>query len=361
MILSRTTRRAHGFTLIELLTVVFIIGVLIAILVPAVNSARNAAKNAKTRATLRAIEAALEMFKTDNGSEFAATGGYPPSFTHPKIKGHTFNSWDGQFPFHGGAEGNPVVYGAQWLPAMLVGKDLRGFVRRSDVPPALRDKPYEWYEQKPLGEDYPLPRAPLYLNPEEVRIIKTGAVSGRSLDETKFFPSWYDSPGSTIKDLPVIGDAFDQPILYYAANAHGSEANMLSQNHRQNNDYRSEQGPPVFFHRDNVGYTGTGRTPNGWDFSNRLLDRDPEQALHHIQMSGASLRADEVDVGRNRFTFAHYIHDQNAHSRAPAGATNWPLKAVRNKSYLLITAGIDGRYGTNDDVSNIPKFEDVEG
>ena len=236
MILSRTTRRAHGFTLIELLTVVFIIGVLIAILVPAVNSARNAAKNAKTRATLRAIEAALEMFKTDNGSEFAATGGYPPSFTHPKIKGHTFNSWDGQFPFHGGAEGNPVVYGAQWLPAMLVGKDLRGFVRRSDVPPALRDKPYEWYEQKPLGEDYPLPRAPLYLNPEEVRIIKTGSVSGRSLDETKFFPSWYDSPGSTIKDLPVIGDAFDQPILYYAANAHGSEANMLSQNHRQNNE-----------------------------------------------------------------------------------------------------------------------------
>jgi len=192
-----------------------------------------------------------------------------------------------------------------------------------------------------------------------VRIIKTGSVPGRSLDNA-LFPNWAE-----MKDLPVIGDAFDQPILYYAASTHGSETNMLSRaHHPPSADYRSEGGPPVFFHQDNVGYTGGSSGAagaNGWDFSNRhLIDRPTEEALHHIQMSGASLRADEVDLGQNRFTFAHYIHDQNAHSRAPAGASNWPLKAVRNKSYLLITAGVDGRYGTNDDVSNIPKFEDVE-
>ena len=86
--------------------------VLIAILVPAVNAARNSAKNVKTGATLRAIETALEMFKTDNGSAFSATGGYPPSFSHPKIhKNFSFNSW----------EGPPMV--------VLVGRDDKHFLQ----------------------------------------------------------------------------------------------------------------------------------------------------------------------------------------------------------------------------------------
>ena len=355
MILSRKTSRTRGFTLIELLTVVFIIGVLIAILVPAVNGARNAAKNAKTGTTLRAIETALEMFKGDNGSEFAATNGYPPSFSHPKIKNFPFNSSQGEFPFE---VGKPVVYGAQWLPAMLMGKDLNGFVRRSDVPPGLRGTPNQWYEQKPQGQDYRLPRAPLYLDPQGVRILKTRSVPGRSLDDS-LFPNWDE-----MKDLPVLADSFDQVILYYVASTHRSEGNMVSEEHREDNDYSSEGGPPTFFHQDNAGYTGSGRSEaDGWDFSNRLrMERQlVAEQLHLIQMSGARLVADEIDLGDNRLSFAHYLHDQNAHARMPVGARNWPLKAVRDRSYLLITAGVDGRYGTNDDVSNIPKFEDVEG
>jgi type II secretion system protein G len=357
MNLSQRIRRPRGFTLIELLTVVFIIGVLIAILVPAVNNARNAAKNAKTASTLRAIETALEMFKSDNGSEFAATNGYPPSFAYPKIKGYPFNSWEGKFPFQGTSGSHPVAYGAQWLPAMLMGTDLRGFVRRSDVPPNLRNKPYEWYEQEPEGRTDPLARAPLYLNPEDVRLLKTGAVPGRSLAADTFFPNW-----DTMKDLPVIADPYDQPILYYAANTHGSEANMLSDRHRDDNDYSTEDGPPVYFHADNAGYTGTssgGQVANGWDFSNRVRPLAGRgERLHHIQISGAGVTA--ADIDENRFTFAYEIHDQNAHSRMPDGATNWPLKAVRDNSYLLITAGVDGRYGTNDDVSNLPQFEEIE-
>ena len=78
-----------------------------------------------------------------------------------------------------------------------------------------------------------------------MRILETGAVPGRSLAEATLFPDW-----SVMKDLPVIADSYDQPILYYAANTHGSEANMLSQNHRQDHDYSSEGGPPAFFHRE---------------------------------------------------------------------------------------------------------------
>lgn len=358
MMRSRTNRRTRGFTLVELLTVVFIVGVLISILVPAVNSARNAAKNAKTASTLRAIDAALEMFKSDNGSSFPNTNGYPPSFAHPKIKGANFNAWEGQFPFHGGAGANPRIYGAQWLPAMLIGKDLRGYVKRSDVPGDLRDQPHEWYENPPMGEDYPLPRAQLYLNPDEVRILNTEQVPGRSLGGN-LFPDW-----ETMKDLPVITDSYDQPILYYAANTHGSDANMLSGSRQPDGDYSSEGGPPVYFHQDNVGYTGRssgGGDVSGWDFANRLrINRDAREGLHEIMLSGSSLTAEEIDGDAGRFTFAKYIHDENAHARMPDGATNWPLRPVRADSYLLITAGVDGRYGTSDDVSNLPKFEDID-
>ena len=183
---------------------------------------------------------------------------------------------------------------------------------------------------------------------------------GFTLNLVQLLPDW-----DTMKDLPVIADSYDQPFLYYAANTHGSEANMVSQEHQSDHDYSSEGGPPVYFHRDNAGFTGesSGRSgANGWDFSNRRWNsRPPEEELHEIQFSGALLNANELDEGQNRFTFAYHIHDQNAHARMPDGATNWPLKAVRDKSFLLITAGVDGRYGTNDDVSNIPKFEAVEG
>jgi hypothetical protein len=35
-----------------------------------------------------------------------------------------------------------------------------------------------------------------------------------------------------------------------------------------------------------------------------------------------------------------------------------PLRPVNAESFLLISPGVDGKYGTQDDVSNIPEFDD---
>src|SRR3990172_2557599 len=121
--------RRSAFSLVELLTVIFIIGLLIAILVPSLSAARNAAKKMTTAKELDSIKVGLEMFKNENGPEFPQTNGYPPSFAHPPIpEALTADEARlGKFPF---LEGKPEVTGAHWLPAMLMGVDKFGYIKR---------------------------------------------------------------------------------------------------------------------------------------------------------------------------------------------------------------------------------------
>ncbi len=155
------------------------------------------------------------------------------------------------------------------------------------------------------------------------------------------FPDWAD-----MNQLPVIVDAFDQPVLYYVAGTHGRATNMLEDAHLVNNDYSrgtpQQEGTPFFFHQDNEGFTGTSSDPevlaeHGWDFGGRPKG-------HAIGNSGALLTADQVVDPVNRETFARYIIDRKIFesvSRIPTVTA--PLRPVNAESYLLITAGTDGR------------------
>ena len=357
----RSTNRsaeAGAFTLIELLTVVFIIGLLIAILVPAINLARNAAKNAKTASLLKAVDTGLQMFKQENEKDFRVTNGYPPSFVHPKIKGLAgFTETQrnqGRFPFVVGGT-FPQVSGAHWLPFFLVGKDALGYIKLSTVPDSIRDEPDTWYTEDPLGSNKGiLERASLYVDPETLRLKKTAELPGLQLT-----PGSQGGTESPLYELPVIVDPFDQAVLYYAANTHGTGRNMVSPEHKDQNDYAAEGGPPYYFHQDNAFFTGDDADPLGWDYGNRAREIGGDMVLHRIARSGHDVVATDLMEDANRETFARYVVDLNAFRRAPGSLTDsYPLKPVRADSYLLITAGVDGLYGTNDDVTTLPAFED---
>ena len=292
----RTRRRCHraaAFSLVELLTVVFIISLLIGILIPSINAARTQAKKLTTRKTIDTIAVGLELFKNDNGTDFRQTNGYPPSFAHPRIPGVDFDAYLGQFPFPLAACGSepdfPVVYGAHWLPAMLMGVDGLGYVKRSNVPPGeIRSQPWCWYMPDPLGEGSPLERMSLYLNPDDVRTLSTEKLSGRPPEgvedgNSELFPDWDE-----MKHLPVIVDAFDQPILYYVARTHGQQMNMVEDERTKDGEYTDgpqQEGVPYYFHQDNEGFTGT-EDATGWDFGS------PQG--HSIAISGADLPASAV-------------------------------------------------------------------
>ncbi len=356
----RLTTGARGFTLIELLTVIFIISLLIAILIPSLTGARNAAKNTATSAIMNsAIKVGLESFRSDNEKDFAATNGYPPSFSHPKF-GNPTNPHlpeQGQFPY---MLSRPTIYGAQWLPAMLIGMDKNGFVQRSTVQGRgnLINTPETWYGANPLNSNPPmiLPRAPLYLDPTNSRMAKLTDITGSP--NRVLFPDWNDGDSdpdviNSAQELPVMLDSFDQPILYYAANRYGTTANMVEDVHSQDNNYQGgpqQTGQPYYFHQDNVGFTGKDTDMMGWDLGGG--------GQHEIARSGHMLTNLNIlsNVPESEKTFARYILDSGGGGKASqGGAGNGPLRPVNADSYLLISAGVDGKYGTRDDVTNFKK------
>lgn len=358
-------RRPSAFTLVELLTVIFIIGLLIAILIPSLGAARNTAKKLSSQKTLSSIDAGLQLFRNDHEKDFPQTNGYPPSFVHPPIKDAnpfftTDQSREGRFPF---IEGYPRVYGAHWLPFFLVGKDARGYINRRDVPEVgeLRKNPSRWYEPDATGDpNISIPRSPLYVDPNGVNLISTENLPGQPPEDyTVLFPNWDGPDRTTMKRLPVIADAFDQPILYYVANKHGRETNMVEESHASD-DYASpapqRTGPPFYFHQDNAGFTGD-KDHTGWNFST--------SANHHIADPGHDLSAAELMEEENRDTFARYILDrkvyQNLRDRKEAQQQidqRTPLRPANAESYILLSPGVDGVYGTSDDVSNLPPWPD---
>jgi type II secretory pathway pseudopilin PulG len=348
---ARRSLRVAAFTLVELLTVIFIISLLIGILVPTIRGARNAAKKATTAKTIDTIKVALEMFKNENQSDFGQTGGYPPSFAHPPIPGFAFDAYEGKCPFVD--QTPPVVFGAQWLPATLMGFDANGYIARSSVPKKnnLEKQPWDWYKPDPLGDGTLIARQQLYLDPNKTRTVATEQLVGKP--NSTLFPDW-----DKVKRLRVIVDAFDMPILYYVASPHGRPTNMTADKRDKDNNYSGgvqEVGVPYYFHQDNEGFTGN-ETQDGWDFGGRPTG-------HAIAKPGDKLTPVELLDPANKETFAHYIVDRKIYAEmvAAAQANNPPpdttqLRPVNADSFLLISAGPDSRFGTIDDVSNLPPF-----
>jgi len=345
----RTLQR--GFTLVELLTVMFIISLLIGILIPSLNAARNAAKKSATKAAFNAMKVGLDLFKNDHERDFPWTHGYPPSFAHPPMPGVDFKPYEGEFPY---IEEKPVITGAHWLPMMLIGLDGQGYVKASTVPKTgtLRKEPWMWYEPEPLGSgSKPLERMQLYVDPGGLRTVPTVNLPGRR-NAVLFDPDW-----DQMKHLPVIVDPFDQPILYYASNANGRTSNMVGDIRDEKNDYSGEaqeEGPPYYFHQDNAPFTGIGKEDDeaGWDFGG---------GPHAIAEPGETLTAEDITLEENRDTFARFLLDRKLYQtflNEENTSSARPLTPVNADSYLLISAGVDGRYGTNDDITNFPTSVD---
>ncbi|MCH8147622.1 MAG: hypothetical protein IH987_06445 [Planctomycetes bacterium] len=352
----RKNSRLRAFSLVELMTVTFIISALIAILVPSLNGARNSAKKTSTMATLHALEAGLEMFRNDNERQFARTNGYPPSFAHPRMLDSSgndiFEAHAGAFPFD---KYRPVVSGAHWLPAMLMGVDQQGYIKGKTVTKRdnLRYEPWRWYTPDPLGDGTSLERAGFYVDPGGVKTVQTRDLPGRpNGDMFELVTDELLILHDPFASLPVIVDAFGQPILYYVANAHGRPSNMVEDARNKENAYCG--GPPVYFHQDNELFTGN-EDARGWDFD----------GPHKIARAGGDFTADQLVDASNveaQESFARFIVDRTLYRNLLNRATeenrppscNAPLRPVNADSYLLISASVDGRYGTNDDVTNFP-------
>lgn len=341
--------RVAAFTLVELLAVVAIIGLLIAILMPALHSARVQAWKAQTASTLKAIGDGAEMFRGENQKEFRLSDGYPPSA----------RANDPTEP------ADTEIFGAHWLLRYLMGKDLNGFVPRRSVPQDMQaedtfNEQEHWYDPDAL-DNRPLDRVGPYLTPDSLTVKKTKELPGATPDT-----SW--SGNEALMNTPVIVDAFGYPILYYVANPRWAKkpgvpmAVINRYNTYETHDpaeLSSDKG--IFAFDDNMLFTGLrdGVEPSGtmhkeaWNFGGFASTRK----WHDISYFGPDPIV--VDTFRNNpRNFLSYIMNQRVfESTYDATVPRATMTPHRKESFLLISAGSDAIYGTNDDVGNFSREE----
>jgi len=292
--------KKSGFTIVELLTTLAIITMLVGLLVPALNLVRNIAKETKQKAQLTTIGLALSAFRIDDGD-------YPPSDWFPRPPENDY-------------------CGAQKLAEALLGWDLMGFHPDShwQADGRSRDDTYFFYDPaNPLDMDK---RRGPYLELVTTNAFRLG-VNWNRPDPEGLFPDTIPTPLNP--DTFVICDVFGvrrikigqkivtagTPILYYRANTSGKTIRAI---------YNVRDNVPLISILKGIadGKDHPLGDPGGmYQFFYGDLIMDPDQAIGYIQNPKVT-------------------------------PTDWPY---RPDSYLLISAGLDGLYGTKDDIRNFGK------
>jgi type II secretory pathway pseudopilin PulG len=281
---------------VELLTAVVIIAVLISILVPSLVGVRNMAKSAAQKAQFMTIETGLLAFRNDIGD-------YPESSL----------SSAGDY------------CGAQRLAEAMLGADLMGFNPDSlwRVENGSLHDVYYPDTSTQQGIDNLKSRKGCYIDLEKAKAFRLG-------DSTNFGIGLFSNTGSNLAPEPyVLCDVYGvrkidvgskivkagTPILYYKAN---TSSKLLYDS--------STPANSIYNVNDNAA----------------LID------LGILQSDGTSVNYVATESLSNTNKFYDY-ESKGGIKDSRMTATEWPHNP---DSYILISAGLDGEYGTADDIRN---------
>jgi len=324
MTLPRSPARTRiGFTLIELLTVVSIIGLLISILLPSLNTALKHARNVRIATLLKAVEGGLEMFRNDFNY-------YPDS----SPRKDPITDWP-MMPNGIDPDDCPSdnLSGAHLLARALSGHDGEGI-----------DLAGYSLKEGPLDLDPPLTYRNLNLFPDDggdpgVYSPRKGTYLNKGifvLDMDERFRDLNNGPSTNRRIL--IDSSYEFPILYYRANPRAAVK-------RNRIDYQQA----VYNQLDNAAITGTdinSATKNiYWDFA--------RTGFHHglgelVNWAGNPHDPPGDPANWKGKTFINYVHD---HAAEQAGGSS-AIRPVNPDSFILISPGYDGIFGTDDDINN---------
>jgi prepilin-type N-terminal cleavage/methylation domain-containing protein len=297
--------RGVGFTLVELLVVIAIIALLVGILAPSLQQAKVFARQGKVAALIKVLSTGLEQFNSDPtvGDEF------PPSIWN------TAGSPGGN-PYTASGQANPatigrpttgdepyIAYGAQTLIWALAGADMLG-------PPG--------FKKTLSGTDglYVLDGArPRY--PRCSPFVDITKLDVRDpLEGKDIFTTGAAATYKAKANIPVIMDDFDNPILYFRADT--TKLNMDRYNYTDNAPFCN----PC--------------PPSGWNEANH-------STLDWIACPSERQNRDGTPTYPNGF--ALFVHNYKVRT---------VIQPFNYDSFLLISAGPDGYYGTRDDICNFP-------
>jgi len=313
-IFARQFPNRTGFTLVEVLAAVAVIAILISLIVPALTMVKKSADMAKQRAQFHSIEIALEAFRADFGD-------YPPS----DDVGGMFDAYPG----------------AMKLAEALIGQDGFGFHPKSefrndgladwngdgaytDASPGPDESVYH------VGQDTPFEDADENLSARKGPYLELETANAIRLRDLYRNP--IGSEGLQFDPVPdrfVLCDMFrlvknnatgkktGMPVLYYKANTSNFKHDPA--------DYSAQPDDNIYDHRDNQKIV-------------ELYDMWEGSVMHPMRPSNPGLDGPAL----------FYRNTLNPNF------TN-PMRPYKADSFILLSAGPDGLYGTSDDVFNFNK------
>lgn len=314
--------RSCGFTIVELLTIMSIIIILISLLVPSLNLVKRYALYVKQKAHFKSIDSGLTMYNAEFDS-------FPDS---------SATDYDG-LPY----------CGAMKLCEAMVGQDMLGFNPLSKFYQAGTDDGKSYAGIPPTGNDlYPARLVPgteppearqqnfveasekerktLYLSRERANVYRIGELFNNPSVITKFgqketlsLPVLCDVyPNVTNRDT---GKTVGMPILYYKANT------------RNKLHGRPDGMPPVSLEQNIYNFT------DNIDFLDLPLPWDDAVVM------GSQCYPEPITGDPEPLRFYDIITNEKIAVSKP----------YNEDSYILMSAGFDGLYGTADDVFNFEK------
>ncbi len=308
-----TTKR--GFTIVELLTVMSVIAVLIGLLVPALNMVKDFSRQIQQSAQLHSIEVALDLYKVEFGA-------YPPS-----------NENSLALPLV-----DPASYcGANKLAEALVGLDFLGFHPasefRSDGLATIIDK---------KGVKQP-----------NVRVYQPGAFEGdwQTAEENirarggKFggpFIELENANAFLMQDVYDVVGTFDQ-FSVVLCDVYAKKRTALSGS--------KKAGMPILYFRARTQYVQQDSTVGTGIEDDIYYYRDNENLLTMETSDQAGVPHPLGDTITDWLDFEDMIVNPQVFEAAGI------RRPYRAGSYILISAGKDGLYGTADDITNFDKTE----
>lgn len=281
--------------MMEMLIVLGILMLLVGLLIPALTAVKKVAKETKQKAQFSTIELALAGFKNDHGD-------YPPS------------DWALPSPSNPSASN---YCGAQKLAEALLGWDLLGFHpnsawRADGLDATGGSMTYDPLQSRDLDGD----AIPDTMNERKEPYLELGTASAFKLRDL-----YRNNPNPILApDTYVLCDAFTTRKIMLAATGKTVRAGM-----------------PILYYRANT----SQKLIRG------IYNINDNDALVQLEANANpnNLNLHPLTDATNQFQFFYdqYIRDPKIEARA------WPY---RPDSYLLISAGADGLYGTPDDIRN---------